>query len=270
LRRLKPHDDPEVRLTAGRPFHYGKAGKLSRKTASIRIGGEERDESGEYGSCSRRRNPNALIPCEDNETVDATLPKGESRGKTIRMRIKKMILGVLCALMCVCGTTNAQKIQDKGIASYYGKTLHGRKTSSGERFDMHAMTCAHRTLPFGTVLKVRDTKTGKEVHVRVTDRGPFGKGRVVDLSYGAAKKLGIVSRGIAQVEITAMPAGSKVEELNAPENQQVPEMKFYDPATGRYYAAAEWKDRQEKEKQAKQHYRVLDGNVTAKAEAPKK
>lgn len=171
--------------------------------------------------------------------------------------------------MCVCGTTSAQKLQTKGAATYYGKALHGRKTSSGERFDMHAMTCAHRTLPFGTVLKVRDTKTGKEVHVRVTDRGPFGKGRIVDLSYGAAKKLGILSRGVAQVEITPMPAGSKVEELNAPETPQLPEMKFYDPATGRYYAASEWKERMEKEKLDKQHYRVLEGQNTAKAEAPK-
>lgn len=171
--------------------------------------------------------------------------------------------------MSVCGTVSAQNYQSKGSASYYGKALHGRKTSSGERFDMNAMTCAHRTLPFGTVLKVRDVRSGKEVHVRVTDRGPFCKGRIVDLSYGAAKKLGIVSKGVTQVEITPMPQGSDVDELNKTK-QEMPAMKFFDPASGKYLAASEWKELQEKEKQSKQHYRVLNDKASAKAGASQK
>ncbi|ACL67434.1 rare lipoprotein A [Anaeromyxobacter dehalogenans 2CP-1] len=88
-----------------------------------------------------------------------------------------------------------------GLASYYGKRHHGRRTASGSRFDMHAMTCAHRTAPFGTRLKVTSLESGKSVVVKVTDRGPFAGGRVVDLSYAAARKLGMVEDGVVRVRI---------------------------------------------------------------------
>lgn len=88
-----------------------------------------------------------------------------------------------------------------GLASYYGKRHHGRRTASGARFDMHAMTCAHRTAPFGTRLKVTSLESGKSVVVKVTDRGPFAGGRVVDLSYAAARKLGMVEDGVVRVRI---------------------------------------------------------------------
>jgi rare lipoprotein A len=88
-----------------------------------------------------------------------------------------------------------------GLASYYGRRFHGRRTASGERYDMHAMTCAHRTAPFGARLRVTDVETGKSVVVKVTDRGPFRHGRVVDLSLAAARQLGIVKRGVARVRV---------------------------------------------------------------------
>jgi rare lipoprotein A len=88
-----------------------------------------------------------------------------------------------------------------GLASYYGRRHHGRRTASGARFDMHAMTCAHRTAPFGTRLKVTSLESGKSVVVKVTDRGPFTGGRVVDLSYAAARKLGMVEDGVVRVRI---------------------------------------------------------------------
>jgi rare lipoprotein A len=88
-----------------------------------------------------------------------------------------------------------------GVASYYGHRFHGRLTASGTRYDMHALTCAHRTLPFGTRLRVTHLETGRTVVVTVTDRGPFARGRVVDLSLEAAKRLGIVSRGVARVRV---------------------------------------------------------------------
>ncbi|MFY3743175.1 septal ring lytic transglycosylase RlpA family protein [Anaeromyxobacter sp. Red801] len=88
-----------------------------------------------------------------------------------------------------------------GLASYYGKRHHGRRTASGSRFDMHAMTCAHRTAPFGTRLKVTSLESGKSVVVKVTDRGPFAGGRVVDLSYAAARKLGMVEDGVVRVRV---------------------------------------------------------------------
>ena len=87
-----------------------------------------------------------------------------------------------------------------GLASYYAHQFHGRKTASGERFNMHAMTVAHKTLPFGTKLKVTCESTGKSVVVKVNDRGPFHGNRVLDLSYGAAKALGTVNKGVSKVK----------------------------------------------------------------------
>ena len=88
-----------------------------------------------------------------------------------------------------------------GVASYYAHKYHGRTTASGERFNMNAMTAAHRTLPFGTRVRVTNRENGKCVVVRINDRGPFVKGRVIDLSLAAAKKLGMVEAGTAHVEL---------------------------------------------------------------------
>jgi rare lipoprotein A len=88
-----------------------------------------------------------------------------------------------------------------GLASYYGGEFQGRPTASGARYDMHALTCAHPSAPFGTRLRVTDLETGRSVVVTVNDRGPFAAGRVVDLSLAAARKLGIVRRGLARVRV---------------------------------------------------------------------
>jgi len=90
----------------------------------------------------------------------------------------------------------------RGIASYYGKRATGRLTSSGERLHHDSMTCAHRTHPFGTLLKVFNPHNKRSVVVKVNDRGPFGRGRIIDLSWGAAQQLGILRRGIAKVDVT--------------------------------------------------------------------
>jgi rare lipoprotein A len=86
-----------------------------------------------------------------------------------------------------------------GGASWYGPGFHGKQTASGERFNQNAMTAAHRTLPFGTVVKVVDQRTGKSVNVTINDRGPFHKGRIIDLSKAAATKLGIRNAGTGKV-----------------------------------------------------------------------
>ena len=90
---------------------------------------------------------------------------------------------------------------EKGIASWYGEPYHGRRTASGEVYDMHRMTAAHKTLPFGSVVKVTRRDTGADVKVRVNDRGPFIEGRIIDLSYAAAKKIGLDNDGVAPVKI---------------------------------------------------------------------
>jgi len=94
--------------------------------------------------------------------------------------------------------------EQEGIASSYGSDFHGRTTSSGETFDMNTMTAAHKTLPLGVYVRVRDKRTGKEVIVRINDRGPFVRDRIIDLSEAAAGKLGILQAGLAPVKVTAL------------------------------------------------------------------
>jgi len=88
-----------------------------------------------------------------------------------------------------------------GVASYYGARFNGRRTASGERFDMTAMTAAHKTLPFGTRVRVTNPRTGKSVVVRINDRGPYAHGREIDLSRAAATQLGLIQRGHGTVEL---------------------------------------------------------------------
>lgn len=89
----------------------------------------------------------------------------------------------------------------EGKASWYGSRFHGRKTASGEAFDQHDLTAAHRSLPFGTRVKVTNLKNGKSVVVRINDRGPYAKGRLIDLSQAAAKRLDMLRSGVAQVRV---------------------------------------------------------------------
>jgi len=91
-----------------------------------------------------------------------------------------------------------------GLASYYADKFQGRKTANGEKFDQKKMTAAHRTLPFGTKVRVTNVATGKSAVVRVNDRGPFVSGRVIDLSRAAAEKLGIVRAGVAKVKVEVL------------------------------------------------------------------
>jgi rare lipoprotein A len=105
----------------------------------------------------------------------------------------------LLALACSGGAW----ADDEGLASWYGARFHGRRTASGAKFDMHALTAAHPTLPFGTRVLVRNLLTGKEVEVRITDRGPHIKRRIIDLSQAAARAIGM-ARGVAKVRVTVL------------------------------------------------------------------
>ncbi|HPR64046.1 MAG TPA: septal ring lytic transglycosylase RlpA family protein [Thermoanaerobaculia bacterium] len=116
--------------------------------------------------------------------------------------MRNLSLLVLLALFLSvtgCKTGKESALYQKGTASWYGKSFHGLPTASGEIFDMHRLTAAHRNLPFGTWLDVYCPETGKRVTVKVNDRGPFIRGRIIDLSYAAAKELGMDALGIAEV-----------------------------------------------------------------------
>lgn len=99
------------------------------------------------------------------------------------------------------GAKSEPLVLEQGTASYLANMLHGRKTASGERYDMNELTAAHKTLPFGTRVIVRSLQTGREVAVRIVDRGPHLKNRIIDLSHAAAAALGIKGHGISEVQI---------------------------------------------------------------------
>ncbi len=101
-------------------------------------------------------------------------------------------------------TVPEQIYHETGTASWYGRELHGKKTASGEVFDMYGLSAAHRTLPFGTIVRVTNLNNFKSVKVKVNDRGPFVKNRIIELSYGAAKELGFVRQGTALVKIETL------------------------------------------------------------------
>ena len=93
---------------------------------------------------------------------------------------------------------------ERGMASWYGPGFHGNRTANGERYDMHELTAAHRTLPLGSVAQVRSLTNGRSVTVRINDRGPFVKNRIIDLSYRAARELGMLGEGTGRVEVAVV------------------------------------------------------------------
>jgi rare lipoprotein A len=113
-------------------------------------------------------------------------------------RASYVACGMLLALAL---PAEAAQKPERGIASWYGNQFHGRPTASGEIMDQRKLTAAHRTLPLGTVVDVRNQRNGRTVRVKINDRGPFVDDRVIDLSAGAAAQLGMKRRGLAPVEI---------------------------------------------------------------------
>ena len=105
--------------------------------------------------------------------------------------------------------TSLQVYRARGVATWYGRKFHGKKTASGERYDMYAMTAAHTILPIPSYARVTNLANGKSVVVRINDRGPFHADRVIDLSYAAAYKLGYVNAGSAKVEVEAILPGKR-------------------------------------------------------------
>jgi rare lipoprotein A len=105
---------------------------------------------------------------------------------------------------------------ESGVASWYGPGFQGRRTANGEKYNMYDLTAAHPTLPFGTRLMVRNASTGKTVVVRVNDRGPFKKSRILDLSYAAAREVGVFGPGTAFVELYPASASRRRDEMTAP------------------------------------------------------
>lgn len=119
--------------------------------------------------------------------------------KTNIVTLQKKVLYIVLSILTLGFAPLLAQQKQKGKASYYSRKATGAKTSSGERLHHDSLTCAHRTYPFGTKLKVTNPANGRWVVVRVTDRGPYGRNRIIDLSYRAAKELGMLTQGVAMV-----------------------------------------------------------------------
>jgi rare lipoprotein A len=124
---------------------------------------------------------------------------------------------------------SADGYRERGVASWYGQDFHGRRTSNGETYDMYAMTAAHKTLPMNTMLMVKNLDNGQETIVRVNDRGPFVRGRIIDLSYKAAKQLNVLGNGTAMVDVVALAEG-RVQKPGA-----TPTLFYNNLGTGEFY-----------------------------------
>lgn len=157
---------------------------------------------------------------EDESAAHATESAAHSKTSSCRIVLVSgrpflaaaALIAAALAIAAGCGRRVAVRVpappapapigwSETGVASWYGIPYDGRRTSSGEIFDMHALTAAHRTLPFNTWLEVTDLQSGKRVNVRINDRGPFVGGRIIDLSMGAAEELGMVRAGLAKVRL---------------------------------------------------------------------
>ncbi|PKL36106.1 MAG: hypothetical protein CVV44_17965 [Spirochaetae bacterium HGW-Spirochaetae-1] len=129
---------------------------------------------------------------------------------------------------------DSEKYFQKGLASWYGREFHGKITASGERFNMNEYTAAHRTLPFGTIVQVKNLENGKTVKVKINDRGPYKGNRIIDLSYNAARSLEIVRQGQGMVEITILKKGME----NPRDNAYIQDQKAnsnVEPVVDEYY-----------------------------------
>ncbi|MDX2472576.1 MAG: septal ring lytic transglycosylase RlpA family protein [Candidatus Krumholzibacteria bacterium] len=128
--------------------------------------------------------------------------------RLLRTMILLISLTVLAA--CAGSTRDPAEVggvtsQETGLASYYGHQYHGRTTANGETYDENAMTAAHRTLPFGTRVRVTNLENGKEVLLRINDRGPFVEGRIIDVSWRAAQDLDFVQEGVVKARVEVLP-----------------------------------------------------------------
>ena len=149
--------------------------------------------------------PPVSLPPADRDGPPAVVPPNLAQQPDAQPRVEPLRAGGPNKPYAVLGrryepVTSDEPLRERGLASWYGRKFHGRATASGEAYDMFAMTAAHKTMPIPSYARVRNPANGREIVVRVNDRGPFAEGRIIDLSYAAALKLGLLA-GVAPVEV---------------------------------------------------------------------
>ncbi|HEY6322484.1 MAG TPA: septal ring lytic transglycosylase RlpA family protein, partial [Thermoanaerobaculia bacterium] len=155
------------------------------------------------------------MPLPDDDSTCWPAPAPRHRGRPLpSARAHAVLAGLLASAALVSAacsgnhhpvtTPSPTSPVTRGMASWYGTQFDGRRTANGERYDMHKLTAAHPNLPFGTLVQVTNVENGRQVVVRINDRGPFGRRRVIDLSYAAARELRMVGPGTAQVELAVI------------------------------------------------------------------
>lgn len=158
------------------------------------------------------------------------------------MFINKRMAGVLCVVMTALLMMAADAYaQQRGKASYYSRRANGARTSSGIRLNNDSLVCAHKTHPFGSKLLVRNPANGKEVVVTVIDRGPHIRGRIIDLSHEAARRLGILAAGVAMVEV------EEYDDIVVPyeaKQREKPEIDLELPVSGEGGAIPDWQKKE--------------------------
>lgn len=157
----------------------------------------------------------------DASAIPDAIPKVEARSKYGNPK-SYVVFGKRYYVM-----NSSQGYVEQGTASWYGAKFHGRRTSSGEPFNMYEITAAHKSLPLPTYVEITHLATGKKIIAKVNDRGPFHGDRIIDLSYAAAAKLGVFSKGTGKVEVRALsPAISKKIAKSLPKNEPLEEQVF--------------------------------------------
>lgn len=165
---------------------------------------------------------------------------------------------ILIALTATLGLTPCAAQKQHGKASFYSKRATGARSASGQKIHHDSLTCAHKFYPFGTRLKVTNMSNDKSVIVKVIDRGPYGKGRIIDLSWAAAKEIGMISQGVARVKVEMLENPIPFK----PEDPKLPKLDFEFAETNEHFVG-NWKLDKESESKDTPHNKPAGGKTTS-------
>lgn len=204
-------------MTCALPVEAASTKDTKKSTQTSSAAKKSQKKSDKITKTSAPKTKVAATKTRSKSTAKSTAPKASTTKKSTKKKATSQRSASRLTSQEIWMERASKSDMQTGVASWYGGKFHGGRTASGEAYDMHMFTAAHRTLPLGTVVKVTDEKSGESVMVCINDRGPFIRGRVIDLSYAAAEQLGLDSRGVASValEVITDAEGSPLNEADA-------------------------------------------------------